>query len=85
MKLKTEVMMLKIQRCMTGINYILKNITMENSYLKFYEYFTIYIFFLYFRSNKCSLDEHKRPLSKISHDPKPLNISVSLIIFTHDY
>ncbi len=32
--LKTEVMMLKIQLCITGINYILKYIKIENSYFK---------------------------------------------------
>ncbi len=32
--LKTGVMMLKIQRCITGIHYILKYIQVENSYFK---------------------------------------------------
>ncbi len=32
--LKTGVMMLKIQLCITGINYILKYIQIENSYFK---------------------------------------------------
>ncbi len=32
--LKTEVMMLKIQLCFTGINYILKYIKIETFYLK---------------------------------------------------
>ncbi len=32
--LKTEVMMLKIQFCFTGINYILKYIKIENFYFK---------------------------------------------------
>ncbi len=32
--LKTGVMMLKIQRCITEINYISKYIKTENSYLK---------------------------------------------------
>ncbi len=32
--LKTEVMMLKIQLYITGINYILKYIQIENSYFK---------------------------------------------------
>ncbi len=31
---KTGVMMLKIQLCITGINYILKYSKVENSYLK---------------------------------------------------
>ncbi len=30
----TEVMMLKIQLCITGINYISKYITIENNYFK---------------------------------------------------
>ncbi len=33
--LKTEVMMLKIQLCFTGINYILKYIKIETFYFKF--------------------------------------------------
>ncbi len=32
--LKTEVMMLKIQLCITEINYILKYIQIENMYFK---------------------------------------------------
>ncbi len=32
--LKTGVMMLKINRCITGINYILKYIKIENCYFK---------------------------------------------------
>ncbi len=32
--LKTGVMMLKIQLCITEINYILQYITIENSYFK---------------------------------------------------
>ncbi len=35
-KQKIEVMMLKIQLWLTGINYIKKYITTENSYLKLY-------------------------------------------------
>ncbi len=35
MMLKTAVMMLKIQRCVTGINYILKYIRIESSYFKY--------------------------------------------------
>ncbi len=34
--LKTGVMMLKIQLCITGINYISKYIKSEKSYFKFY-------------------------------------------------
>ncbi len=33
--LKTGVMMLKIQLCITEINYILKYIKIENNYFKF--------------------------------------------------
>ncbi len=41
-------MMLKIQLCITGINYILKYIKIENTYLKFYKYFcNITVFTLY--------------------------------------
>ncbi len=32
--MKTGVMMLKIQLCITGINYILKYIKIENGYFK---------------------------------------------------
>jgi len=38
-------MMLKIQLCITGINYILKYITIANSYFKLKQYFTILLFF----------------------------------------
>jgi len=47
--LKTAVIMLKIQLCITRINYILKYIQIENSYI-------IY--------NISLLGEHKRSLSK---------------------
>ncbi len=55
--LKTGVLMLKIQLCITGINYILKyikivNILNSNNILQ-------NDFFLYFWSNRYSLDEHK--------------------------
>ncbi len=53
--LKTGVMMLKIQLCITEINYIIY-IHIENI-----KYFTI---LLYVWSNKCGLNEQKRPLSK---------------------
>ncbi len=43
MTLKTEVIMQKIQRCVTGINYISTYIKTENSYFKLY-YFTILVF-----------------------------------------
>ncbi len=43
--LKTGVMMLKIQFYITGINYILQYIKIENSYLKLYKYFTMLLFF----------------------------------------
>ncbi len=57
--LKTGVMMLKIQLCITGINCILKYIQIS-SYYKFL-YFAI---LLSFWSNKCSLGEHKKLLLK---------------------
>ncbi len=38
--LKTAVMMLKIQRCITEINYILTDIQIENCYFKLQYYFT---------------------------------------------
>jgi len=57
--LKTGVMMLKIQLCITEINYILKYILTENSKT------VIIILFLHdFSSNKSRVDEHKRDLSK---------------------
>ncbi len=55
--------MLKIQLCITGINYNLTYIQIENSYLKLQYYFTILLFLLYF-NNKCSLGEQKRVLLK---------------------
>uniref|UniRef100_A0A673JQT8 Contactin-associated protein 1-like n=1 Tax=Sinocyclocheilus rhinocerous TaxID=307959 RepID=A0A673JQT8_9TELE len=44
--LKTGVMMLKIQICITAINCILKYIIIVSSYFKLYLYFTILLFFL---------------------------------------
>ncbi len=46
--LRTAVMMLKIQRCVTEINYILNYIKIKNLYFKLQKYFTILKFFLYF-------------------------------------
>ncbi len=43
----------------TGINYILEYIKMENSYLKMLYYFAILLFLWYFWSTECSLDEHE--------------------------
>ncbi len=45
--LKTGVMMLKVQLCITGINYILKYITIENSYYSFNNVFMILQFLQY--------------------------------------
>ncbi len=47
MTLKTEVMMLKTLLCITGINYILKNILKENCYFHLEEYVTKLLFLLY--------------------------------------
>ncbi len=46
MTLKTGILKLKIQLCITGINYILKYIHIENMYFKFHNItvFTIYIY-----------------------------------------
>ncbi len=55
--------MLKIQLCITEINYILTYIQIENSYLKLQYYFAILLILLYF-NNKCSLGEQKRVLLK---------------------
>ncbi len=60
MTLKTGVMMLKIQLCITGINYFLKYIQIENIYFKCND-----MFLLYFRSDKFSLDEHKTSFNSI--------------------
>ncbi len=51
MTLKTGVMMLKIQLCITEINYILKYITIETAILNcnhIFIYIYIYIFFFFF-------------------------------------
>ncbi len=53
--LKTGVMMLKIQRCITEINYIWKYIKIGIQYLNLLYDFTK----LHFWSNKYSLDEQK--------------------------
>ncbi len=80
--LKTGVIMLKIQLCITGINYILTYIQIENCHFK-QKYFTI-LFLLYFSSNKCP-SEHKRCLSKtVKNNPNyskllTLTLSLSLV------
>ncbi len=56
MTLKTGVIMLKIQLGITGINYILKYIQIENSYFKCNNISQYYCFYSNF---KCSLGEHK--------------------------
>ncbi len=38
-------MMLKIQLYITGINYFLNDITIENNYFKLLKYFTVLLFF----------------------------------------
>ncbi len=57
MTLKTRVMMLKIQLCITGINYIIKYITIVIFNCKN----IIFIVLLYFRSNKYTLGELDLP------------------------
>ncbi len=54
--------MLKIQLCITEINYVLKYIKIETIILYCNNIFQYYCFFLFFCSNKCRLDEHKRLL-----------------------
>ncbi len=44
--LKTGVMMLKIQRCITEINYSLADIHIENWYFILQKYFKIFTVFL---------------------------------------
>ncbi len=61
--LKTGLMMLKIQLCLTGINCMLKHIKLENDSI------TILLFLLYFWSNKCSFGAHKRLISKKCEKP----------------
>ncbi len=57
----------------TEINDILTYIQIQNRYLKFKWYLTIFLFLLYFWSNKCSLDEQKRlPSKKILTNPRLL-------------
>ncbi len=59
--LKTGVMIQKIQRCITGIHYILRCIQIENSYFKLLNIWQYYSFYcIYFWSNKFSPDEQKR-------------------------
>ncbi len=41
--LKTAVMMLKIQRCITGINYILQYIKTENCNFKLQYHLTVFL------------------------------------------
>jgi len=43
----------------TGINYILIYIHIENTHCELENIFTIFLFLLYFWANKCSLDEQK--------------------------
>ncbi len=46
--LNTRVMMLKVQLCITWINYILTDLHIENRYFKLKEYYTILPFFSVF-------------------------------------
>ncbi len=55
MTLKTEVMMLKIQLYITGINYILQYSNIEIIYFKLYSYFTILLFYCIFDQIKAAL------------------------------
>ncbi len=56
MTLKTLVMMLKTQLCITGINYI----HIVKRYFKFKSYFTILlIYWINYWSNKCSLGDRQ--------------------------
>ncbi len=67
----TGVMMLKIQLCITGINYIFK-------YIKTYNYFNLQqydSFLLYFGSNKWFRSKTLQNLT----DPKLLNIVVNVV------
>ncbi len=48
MTLKTGVKMLKLQLCITSINYISEYIKRENVSFKCKNYFTILLFLLYF-------------------------------------
>ncbi len=59
MTLKTGVMMLKIQRCITEINYSLTHLNIKTSDIHCKN---ISNFLLYFLSNKCSLGEAFRNL-----------------------
>ncbi len=55
MTLKTGVIMLKIQLCITGINYILKYNKIENCSFKLQLYFTILLFLAYFNQTNTAL------------------------------
>ncbi len=55
MTLKTGVIMLKIQLCITEINYILKYNKIENCSFKLQLYFTILLFLAYFNQTNTAL------------------------------
>ncbi len=63
--LKTGVIMLKIQLCITGINDILKYILIENSYFKLIIFHKIIIYFTVFCWEKNAALVSIRLLSKI--------------------
>ncbi len=58
--LKTGVMAAENSACITERNYILKDSKVEISFLKLKLYFTLLLFYCI-----CSVDEHKRLLSKM--------------------
>ncbi len=60
MTLKTGVMAAENSACITERNYILKDSKVEISFLKLKLYFTLLLFYCI-----CSVDEHKRLLSKM--------------------
>ncbi len=75
MTLKTLVMMLKTQLCITGINYI----HIVKRYFKFKSYFTILlIYWINYWSNKCSLGDRQ---SESVQKHKKFTRSIVYIIF----
>ncbi len=76
--LKTGVMMLKIQLCITEINYVLLYIQTENIFFFFYNISQYHCFYYMFWINTCSLGKHnkRKKWMKILSNPKLLNTSV---------
>ncbi len=81
--LKTGGMMLKIQLCITEINYILTYIHLENSYLKLLQYFIIDCIF--YQINAVCLAEKTSFYSGLIYKKHLKSSQISICIYSYCY